>query len=84
MEISWQTLQIIASIVSATTVIVWRVAKAAADLQKMLADLDKKVAILETKTTNVTHDHDLLVLTAQKSDAAHRRLDELYERAGNE
>ena len=77
MTLDLATIQIMISVIAATAVIVWRVAKAANDLKTLIHIVDKKVEVIETKTVNVSNDHDKLVLVEQKSEAAHRRLDEL-------
>lgn len=79
MKIDLATIQIIVSVIGATAVIVWRVAKAANDLKTLIQAVDRKVDIIEVKTVNVTEDHDKLVLVEASSIAMHKRLDEMKQ-----
>lgn len=82
MPISWETITILASVAFATAGIIWRLVKIRDELKDLIYILDRKITIIETKTVNVSADHDTLVLVEQKADAAHRRLDNLKERVG--
>jgi len=84
MTLDLATIQIMISVITATAVIVWRVAKATNDLKELIHNIDKKVSIIETKTVNVSLDHDKLVLVEREATAAHRRLDEYTGRTINE
>lgn len=81
MPISWESIQILASVIAATAVIIWRLIKMRDELKDLIYILDKKISIIEAKTVNVSKDHDTLVLVNQKAEAAHRRLDSIKERA---
>ena len=82
-----ETLKIIGSLIAATAYVIWKVTKTSSDIKDLIHALDKKVTIIETKTINVSADHDTLVLVEAKAEAAHNRLDAMSrskERACNE
>lgn len=83
--VTFDTLATFISVILGTGVIVWRISRIADELKSMISEIDKKVAVIETKTINVSNDHDTLVLVNQMAEAAHRRIDLISDkRASNE
>jgi len=77
LNVDGSTVQLGIALILATGTVVWRVSKLSSDLKKMITDLSERLAILETKTVDVSKDHDKVVLLESKVTAAHKRLDDI-------